>query len=188
MSGKQCSSWSDAAFCGVRSDLHCLSRPVCPTTYGIYGNYNNDYFLKRLLKPVKLVQMCQQLSTCIIFSALGKIFSRRHFEFFFLILPRKQVLIFHANCLLRRQFAWTVKAHFLDMTDISNLSSAELAKRVVKVKQNIEGIPLWVLHTCSYKIVLSPLWLASQNSSIFEHTEGFWCKGKLTVSQTFSSL
>ena len=34
-----------------------------------------------------------------------KIFSRRHFEIFFLIFPRKQVLTFHANCLHWRQFA-----------------------------------------------------------------------------------
>ena len=33
--------------------------------------------------------------------------------YFYLIFPRKQALTFHANCLLRRQFAWTVKACFL---------------------------------------------------------------------------
>ena len=32
-------------------------------------------------------------------STLGKIFSRRHFEIVFLIFPREQELIFHANCL-----------------------------------------------------------------------------------------
>ena len=33
------------------------------------------------------------------------IFSRQQIEDIFLIFPRKQDLTFHANCLLRRQFA-----------------------------------------------------------------------------------
>ena len=33
------------------------------------------------------------------------IFSRRQIDDIFLIFPRKQDLTFHANCLLRRQFA-----------------------------------------------------------------------------------
>ena len=46
-------------------------------------------------------------------STLGKIFCRRHFEIFFLFFPEKKDLTFHANCLLRRQFAWNVKSCFL---------------------------------------------------------------------------
>ena len=32
---------------------------------------------------------------------------------FFLFFPRKLILTFHANCLLRKQFAWNVKPYFL---------------------------------------------------------------------------
>ena len=39
------------------------------------------------------------VKTSLTLSTLGKIFSRRHFEIFFLIFPRKQDLTFHANCL-----------------------------------------------------------------------------------------
>ena len=69
-------------------------------------------------------------------STLGKIFSRQYIEIFFLFFPEK-FLIFHANCLQWRQFAWNVKSCFLfsgNKKNIMNLSSAELAERVVKVK------------------------------------------------------
>ena len=46
-------------------------------------------------------------------STLGKIFSRQHIEIFFVIFPRKHVLVFHANCLQCKQFAWNVKFCFL---------------------------------------------------------------------------
>ena len=44
----------------------------------------------------------QRSSICLILmlSILGKIFSRRHIKIFFLFFPRKQVLTFHANCLV----------------------------------------------------------------------------------------
>ena len=88
-------------------------------------------------------------------STLGKIFSRRQIDDIFLIFPRKQDLTFQANCLLRRQFAWNVKSCFLgkirktketiclkcqilfsgkNKKNIINLSSAENAQKVVKVK------------------------------------------------------
>ena len=47
-----------------------------------------------------------------LYHSLG-IFSRRQNDVLFLIFPRKQDLTFHANCLLRRQFAWNVKSCFL---------------------------------------------------------------------------
>ena len=47
------------------------------------------------------------------FCMLGKHFSKRYFEIFFLIFPRKQDLTLHENCLLRRQFAWSVRSYFL---------------------------------------------------------------------------
>ena len=40
-------------------------------------------------------------------------FSRRQTDDIFLIFPRKQDLTLHANCLLQRQFAWSVKSYFL---------------------------------------------------------------------------
>ena len=45
-------------------------------------------------------------------------------------------MTFHANCLLRRQFAWNVKSCFLGKIwkNIINLSSAKNAQRVIKVK------------------------------------------------------
>ena len=47
----------------------------------------------------------QDLMKCInLYHSLG-IFSRRQIDDIFLIFPRKQDLTFHANCLLRRQFA-----------------------------------------------------------------------------------
>ena len=56
-----------------------------------------------------------KIETCFLFNlyhSLG-IFSRRQNDVIFLIFPRKQDLTFHANCLLRRQFAWNVKSCFL---------------------------------------------------------------------------
>ena len=55
-----------------------------------------------------------KIETCFLFNlyhSLG-IFSRRQNDVIFLIFPRKQDLTFHANCLLRRQFAWNVKSFF----------------------------------------------------------------------------
>ena len=59
---------------------------------------------------------------------LGKNFSGRHFEIFFLIFPRKWALTFHAHCLLRGE------AYFLgkDSKNIIDLSSAEYAQRMYK--------------------------------------------------------
>ena len=74
------------------------------------------------------------------FFMLGENFSRRQFEFFALLLifPRKQDLTHHANCLLRRQFAWSVRSYFLGRLrkTIISLSSAEPAHSVVSVNLN----------------------------------------------------
>ena len=43
----------------------------------------------------------------------SKICSRQHSNNFFFIFQRKQVLTFHVNCLLGRQFTWNVKTCFL---------------------------------------------------------------------------
>ena len=37
MIGKQCRPRSDAAFCGIQSDLHCMLRLAYPNTWGIAG-------------------------------------------------------------------------------------------------------------------------------------------------------
>ena len=56
----------------------------------------------------------------------------------FLILPRKQDLTFHANCLLRRQFAWNVKSCFLGKNK-KNISKCRLLKILPRVLSvNIE--------------------------------------------------
>ena len=39
MYGKQCRPWADAVFCGIWCGLHCLQRPVCPSTEGYYVIY-----------------------------------------------------------------------------------------------------------------------------------------------------
>ena len=63
-------------------------------------------------------------------------FQQTTFWNIFLMFPRKQALAFHANWLLRSQFAWNSKAYFLENVIkmlIINLLSAELAQREVMV-------------------------------------------------------
>ena len=70
-----------------------------------------------LLSQIEKVTIIQsevpfQRPTINLCHSLG-IFSRRQIDDIFLIFPRKQDLTFHANCLLRRQYAWNVKSCFL---------------------------------------------------------------------------
>ena len=75
---------------------------------------------------------------------LGKIYQQTTF-FFFLIFPRKQVLIFHANSLHLQIVSSGDDSHEIQNLfsgenknkKIINLSSAELAQRVVKVNSVI---------------------------------------------------
>ena len=73
------------------------------------------------------------------------------FFFFFFIFPWKHILAFHTNCqqdltfhascLQWRQFAWNVKTCFMEKNEkknVINLSSAELAQRVVIVQLDPE--------------------------------------------------
>ena len=72
------------------------------------------YYIKVEFKGVSIIKACfpdeanngrpypLMLS---ILSMLGKKISRQHFEIFFFFFPRKWILIFHASCLLRGQFA-----------------------------------------------------------------------------------
>ena len=76
----------------MRKKISFASFPICMWARGIVCNTG-------------------QLTLCL----LGKNFSRQYFEkIFFLFFPTKYALTFHANCLPRRQFAWIVKAYFLE--------------------------------------------------------------------------
>ena len=82
-------------------------------------NNNNNLNQKKIHRRQKSMQnypACKELTL----STLGKIFNRRHIEIFFLLFSRKHSLLFHANCLKWRQFAWNSKS-------IINLLSAVLA-------------------------------------------------------------
>ena len=70
---------------------------------------------------------------------MGK-FSRRQIDDIFLIFPRKQALIFHANCLLRRQFACNIKAYFLGKIrkNISKCCLLRILPRMLSVKKLLE--------------------------------------------------
>ena len=71
-----------------------------------------------------------------LYHSLG-IFSRRQVDDMFLIFPRKQDLTFHANCLLRRQFAWNVKSCFLGKLRkiFSKYRLLKILPRVLGVKE-----------------------------------------------------
>ena len=56
-------------------------------------------------------------------SALGKIFSRRHIDFFFLYLPENRIWHFIQIVSMSNPVSWK---------NITNLSSAELAQEVLK--------------------------------------------------------
>ena len=61
-----------------------------------------------------------------LYHSLGKL-SRWQINDIFLIFSRKQDLTFHANCLLRRQNAWSVKSCFLGKVR-ENISKCHLLK------------------------------------------------------------
>ena len=65
----------------------------CDIKYVDYGGYSR--ISSQCLKQIRSVNL---------YHSLG-IFSRRQIDDIFLIFPRKQDITFHANCLLRRQFA-----------------------------------------------------------------------------------
>ena len=66
------------------------------------------------------------LQGLITYHAKGR-FSRRQTDDFFLILPRILNMPLHANCLLRRQFAWSVISNFLGQIKKS-ISNCHLMK------------------------------------------------------------
>ena len=90
---------------------------------------------------IDLLQLAMNMSCCWfldfnLYHSMG-IFSRQQTDNIFLTFPRKQDLIFHANCLHWRQFAWNIKSCFLGKIR-KNISLCHLLKnlpRVLCVKQ-----------------------------------------------------
>ena len=84
------------------------------------------------------------------------IFSKRQIDDIFLIFPSKQDLTFHANCLLRRQFAWNVKSCFLGKIR-KNISKCHLLKilpRVLSVNignQHLKCV-IWFFFSCRCRL------------------------------------
>ena len=90
----------------------------------------------------------------------------------FLILPRIQDFTFLANCLLEIVY---LKCHILfSGKNVTNLLSAELAKRVVRLKKNV----VTLLYVCS------PILFLSRNKKTIDT---FWLK-KSTLSRVMPSL
>ena len=92
---------------------------------------------------------------------MSKICSRRHIHCF-LMFPRKQDLTFHTNCFHWSEFARKAKFCFLwkkREKNITNLSSAELAKRVVKadLSKYRNNFPASYIYLIT--ILLSIIWL-----------------------------
>ena len=69
-----------------------------------------DVFLIGAPGPLRR-QIAMMYLVCTL-SMIGKNFSRQHLEIFFSFFPEKKGLIFHADCLFRRQFAWNVTRFF----------------------------------------------------------------------------
>ena len=86
-------------------------------------------------------------------------FSRQHFEIFFShFSPANRIWQLKYQILFWRQFAWKGKSCFLgnkEKKNITNLSSAELAQRVVKVKERdyYNGVFVWLEN---FSVVLTP--------------------------------
>ena len=81
--------------------------------------------------------------------------------FSFSIFPRKRAFTFHADCLLRRQYAWKCLILFSRKTNKStiNLLSVELAQRAMKVKNHLENSLSW--NTSVRKHIVLYTWIDS---------------------------
>ena len=93
--------------------------------------------LKRLQKLFTFLYWCIKPDRFVLtHNTLGKIISRRHFEIFFSDFSQKTV--FDTSCKLSPLETICMKCRILfsgkNKKNITNLSSAELAQRVVKVK------------------------------------------------------
>ena len=104
--------------------------------------YPGSFCLPFKRRPFKLKNSCfpgisipSQSGLLLTLCMLSKISADDIFKYVFHIFSRKQVLTFHANCLLGRQFVWSDKAYFCGKN--INLSSAEFSNSMVSVKERI---------------------------------------------------
>ena len=101
--------WNFYPACNVLKILSAYFLPAVVNSFNCnnYIRHKDRYVMLQMEKttlnhmPTPMIQN----SRCI--------FSRRQTDDIFLIFPRKQDSTFHANCLLRRQFAWNVISCFL---------------------------------------------------------------------------
>ena len=81
----------------ITSRLSSATGKTLQNVRDVFSDHN-----EALMRSVKL--RAYSWTAFNLYHSLG-IFSRRQIDDIFLIFPRKQNLTFHANCLLRRQFA-----------------------------------------------------------------------------------
>ena len=86
-------------------------------------------------------------------SMLGNIFCRRHFEIFLFYFSQKIGYDISCKLSLWRQSVWNIKAYFLWILkkNINNLSSAEIVKKMVRVK-------VYPLHHHTWCYIWAVLW------------------------------
>ena len=115
--------------------------------------------------------------------------------FSFSIFPRKQAFTFHADCLLRRQYAWKCLILFSRKTNKStiNLSSVELAQRAMKVKNHLENSLSW--NTSVRKQTVLYTWIDSLSKLCRPRSDagysGVWSRSTLfafTLHHEFISM
>ena len=99
---------------------------------GLFSLKNNKISFRMLPATSLCNSLRVRMSKYLMLSTMGKIISRQHFEIFFLIFPRKCRQHFEVFFLF---FPENRIWHFMPI--VSNLSSAELNKRMVKVMVNI---------------------------------------------------
>ena len=103
-------------FSAMRKVRIIFQNVVCWKLYSECSALAHKRYFCRMRCLIEFFTVCRNVNTMTVvinlYHSLG-IFSRRQNDVIFLIFPRKQDLTFHANCLLRRQFAWNVKSCFL---------------------------------------------------------------------------
>ena len=101
----KCAGWLESTFSDVAAA--CL----LPMKYGLSRKEIMQSMIYTSLWYVGHC-VCWLLTHIDLYHSQG-IVSRRQIDDIFLIFPRKQDMTFHANCHLRRQFAWNVISCFL---------------------------------------------------------------------------
>ena len=142
--------------------------------YGKQENYQHDWLKKKreeqiylfwamnLKLPWKSNSNGQQKSSKTLLASINLyhspgIISKRRIDDIFLIFPRKQDITFHANCLLRRQFAWNVISCFLGKNK-KNVSKCHLLKilpRVLSVKESRSALFTINIHSLFVCLLIS---------------------------------